>query len=870
MNHVKTQKKLNLTHLYLSSTCILLFLTIIITIPLINSKINKKQNLENSQAATTPIVWTAPSLTYIMQNSAPGSALQANIKAAKGETESFQIAIKAPAGGLTNVNVTPAALVNATSGASIDVTAKSLYREHYVQITKAAYGGSNRSLGPGWYPDGLIPFADPTTGADLNGTLDAVPYTLAENTNTAIWVDVTVPRTAAAGTYKGTFTVTSDQGNVSVPVTLTVWNFTLPVKSALLSSFSNWEQPYLKIYQEILRNRIDPDTLDNPADERSLIDNYGLNTIDIGFYGGTTYNNCTMTAPPSVASLQNAVAQNQKDLMLYAFTADPEDNCPNLFSTYIAWAKNLHQAGVNQWVTQSPNPALFDDGLGTGRSAVDIWVMSPNMYDVPGNAAYVKQAIAKGDKVWSYNTGEENTYSPKWLISYAPINFRIQPGFINQSLGLTGLAYWQVDYWRGDPWTKPDANAPGEGVLVLPGTTVGLPAQTAVATMRLKWIRDGVDDYDYIELLKQKGDGAWALGLAKTVGPDWTNWTRDINALDNVRTQLGDRLSGTTDSPTPTANPTPTPTPTITPTNTPTPTATPTPTPSVQSTVFSDNFESALNWTKNNDVTWYTGSPKDGTHSVRLRYLGVITKAVSLSGYSNATVNFKMGAYDLDNSNEKIQAQYYNGTGWVVLAEITDGSPNENNQLNPYSIALPSTVNNLSSFQIRFQFTGSSDSLDYGYVDDVEILAAPIPTTVFSNNFETALSWTSSNNVTWYTGDPRVGTHSVRLRTTGQITKAVNLTGYKSATVSFKMGANSLDNSNENLQALYYDGSSWITLTQINDGSVNENNQLNSYTLALPSTVDNKSNFQLRFKLNGSDTSDYGYIDDVIVNAIKI
>src|SRR5579872_4829000 len=94
-------------------------------------------------------------------------------------------------------------------------------------------------MGAGWYPDGLIPFIDPATGAPPSGgSLKAVPFTLAGNTNQPIWVDIFVPRTAAAGQYTGTYTVTSDQGSASGPVSLYVWNFTLPLQPSLQSAFS--------------------------------------------------------------------------------------------------------------------------------------------------------------------------------------------------------------------------------------------------------------------------------------------------------------------------------------------------------------------------------------------------------------------------------------------------------------------------------------------------------------------------------------------------------------------------------------------------------------------------------------------------------
>jgi hypothetical protein len=172
---------------------------------------------------------------------------------------------------------------------------------------------------------------------------------------------------------------------------------------------------------------------------------------------------------------------------------------------------------------------------------------------------HVQEVLKKGDAVWSYNTLVQDAYSPKWLIDFDPVNFRIQPGFISQSLHITGLLYWRVDRWGSDPWnnvnnkgTFSGANYPGEGMLVYPGQPVGVKG--VVASMRLKWLRDGVEDYDYVEILKELGKSDLAMEIAQSVGPDWTNWTRHPNAIEAARMKLGEAINAlTTASPAPAA-----------------------------------------------------------------------------------------------------------------------------------------------------------------------------------------------------------------------------------------------------------------------------------------------------------------------------
>lgn len=184
-----------------------------------------------------------------------------------------------------------------------------------------------------------------------------------------------------------------------------------------------------------------------------------------------------------------------------------------------------------------------------------------------------------------------------------------------------------------------------------------------------------------------------------------------------------------TPTPTPTGTPSPTPTPTVTPSPTPTPTPTPSPTPGGETTIFLDTFESSLSWTISGAATWWTGSPKIGTHSVRLQTTGYIQKTISTVGYTGITVNFYMGANSLDSSSENVQALWYNGSVWTAFTTITDGSAFENNQLNYFSVALPAGAENLASFALRYKINGSGTG-DYGYVDNITLLgfSGPTPT----------------------------------------------------------------------------------------------------------------------------------------------
>ena len=60
--------------------------------------------------------------------------------------------------------------------------------------------------------------------------------------------------------------------------------------------------------------------------------------------------------------------------------------------------------------------------------------------------------------------------------------------------------------------------------------------------MRMKWLRDGVQDFDYVQLLKELGKTDQAMQIARSVGPDWTNWTRSPEAIESARKKLGETI----------------------------------------------------------------------------------------------------------------------------------------------------------------------------------------------------------------------------------------------------------------------------------------------------------------------------------------
>jgi hypothetical protein len=423
-----------------------------------------------------------------------------------------------------------------------------LYREHYVNVTKSSpdAGLGNRPLGRGFYPDALVPFLDPATGQHTAGRIPSAPFDVTANSNQPVWIDLYVPQDARPGLYTGTVHVTADRIDATVPLTLHVWGFSLPVQPTLKSSFGLHE-PQLtnrQIHELLLRHRVMPISV-NPDDAAQLKAQLGLNSSALRFWGNSDRRSCTMDSPPDPVQILAASRRYPQDLPLYVYPADEIDPCPNLFDTVRRWATTVRSADarIKNLVTVSPVSTLYASGTGE-RSVVDIWTLLPKNYESASDG--VAAVRAKGDEIWSYTALVQDDYSPKWEIDFAPINYRIQPGFISQSLGLTGILYWRVDLWSKAPWedVQPyelERNTyPGEGMLIYPGGDAGI--SSAVPSMRLKWVRKGVEDYEYVAILKRLGHGEWAINQIHRAATDWKTWTREVSLLESVRRDLGNEI----------------------------------------------------------------------------------------------------------------------------------------------------------------------------------------------------------------------------------------------------------------------------------------------------------------------------------------
>ncbi|HTA60622.1 MAG TPA: DUF1573 domain-containing protein, partial [Candidatus Baltobacteraceae bacterium] len=496
--------------------------------------------------------WVSPSLNRVGKTDPAGTLSSIALSGARGETVDTQVVVQGPAGGLANVNVSATALTG-PNGVTIPASNVTLYREYYLAVTgTASYGGgSNPPLGSGTYAEPLIPFNDPETGAALcssSATLKACNASVSAGQNQPYWIDISIPHGASnspAGTYTGSVTISSSQGSATIPVSLTVWNFELPMQPSELSLWTLWPpasgNTTTTLARALMRNKV-MGWYDAAGNASSDVTNMGLNRsgLDSYYYIGIQCNG-GYSSIPSTSQINTAAANFPAGLDLDFYMADELNGCTGDYSPINTLAANAHAANrsVKTMLTlNATDPNLY--------GSVDHWVLLDSLQKWP------TLPFTAGGDLWSYtscNAGYGNT--PEWMVDYPPINERIQAGFLNFAQGATGLLYYRADGWTAGnaigSWDNVDTTAcgsglgrPGDGIFVYPPAPIA--STESAPGIRLKAIRDGIQDYEYAQMLKNLGQ----LGTVDTtllpIATSWSNWSHDPNALLNARTQLGQLL----------------------------------------------------------------------------------------------------------------------------------------------------------------------------------------------------------------------------------------------------------------------------------------------------------------------------------------
>jgi Glycoside hydrolase 123 N-terminal domain/Glycoside hydrolase 123, catalytic domain len=539
-------------------------------------------------------VWTETETRHVLREDPPAASRDVQVAAARNEWESFQILVRSET-PITGVNVKPGDL-KGPGGAVLRASGARLYRQHQLHLTTGTQ--RNDAFQPGWYPDALIPFAHPTTHKPLHGArFTAVPFDLPARETHGFWVDLYVPPDAKAGVYRGTYRVTgAGRRAVEVPVELTVWDFELPRVPTLVTALGSPAQRMHSYYQQRARAGKEAEPADWDAVETQCAQMLAENCLDATPPAGSLTldrqpDGSFRLAPEKLRALRqfvdryhvNALQLPHPDRVI----KDPEAERATLNAWLAGWdrAAELARPGVTFFIylKDEPNDAAAyayvqrwgkairaaksvarvmvveqpwtapgmggaDSAWGDLYGAVDIWCPLFSLFRE--EPAVQRQAL--GETIWAYTALCQGEPTPWWHTDYPLLNYRA-PAWIAWRYRIRGLLYWGgMAYWTAveDPWTQPESYRGrgvmqqgaagrvynGEGMLVYPGRAVGYDG--IAPSIRLKALRDSVEDYEYMAILDRQGRAREAQQVVQPLAESWFRWEKDPAAYGRARAQL--------------------------------------------------------------------------------------------------------------------------------------------------------------------------------------------------------------------------------------------------------------------------------------------------------------------------------------------
>jgi len=538
-------------------------------------------------------VWTVTETRKLRRSAPAGETLEVRLDAAANEWESFQILVRAE-GPVDGVRIEPTPLVG-PDGHELSLQSMRLYRQHQLHLTEPTF--RNQDFEPGWYPDPLIPWRHPVTLKPLRGArYTAMPFDLPAKETHGFWIDLNVPPDTPPGEYRATYRVRADgQSPVDVPVILEVWGFTLPARPAWRTALGSPAERMRRYYE-----RLATEKKATPPDDWAAVDHqcaemlheHRINaTPPPGSLNVEPQPDRTLHAPDEqIATFQQFVDRYHVNAYRVphpnTYVDDPDDEkqaevleawlhgwddaieridrpgvvfyiylCdePATADDYVyvqRWGRAIHMIGTRLKVLVTEQTWPQDSRFGDLHGCVDIWCPLFSLY----RPTEARRRQKLGEQIWTYTALCQRMRTPWWHIDYPLLNYRV-PAWTSWRFGITGLLYWGgMANWRyvDDPWTDPQtldrreksfgALFNGEGVLVYPARAVGY--EGIAPSIRLKALRDGIEDYDYLTLAALRHEKAWTYEQVMTLTPHWFKWNEDPQAYEETRRNLARAILG--------------------------------------------------------------------------------------------------------------------------------------------------------------------------------------------------------------------------------------------------------------------------------------------------------------------------------------
>lgn len=521
-------------------------------------------------------------MVKVRPDTAGRSQPELHLTAARNEFVSFQVGLQGGDAGLRGVRATLGGLEGPTRISGTDVT---LYREEFLKTTRASVAGTP----VGRWPDALVPDMDEIAGEQRR----AFPMDVPAGEARAIWVDVHVPMDAQPGEYRGTVAVTAANYSSEVQVQLTVVAAVMPSTPSLSTAFLIYSgnvcsahtgstncsteqvKQLLSRYQRMaLEHRITLSDIPRLGMSWSAFDAaWGpfLDGTAPSRLPGARMTSAQFVGVRSTQAIADFAAHFQSRGWLdraYDYVGD-EPPYGISFTTLAQRAAQTRSAapGLRTLVTTNShelaNHNLSDlidlsvpvvnhiDGtqqpfVGDQRATYDAFLSKPK------RELWLYQSCMSQGCSYGTNMPENQPNSgwPSYMVDRSAAKGRAME-WVSFLEGAKGELYYETAGMLPSAWTNQYIyNGNGDGTLFYPGkpSTIGGTTDVPVASIRLKLIRLGVQDYEWLKAVSDAGDPDFARKIARGLIPSASRVPDDGAAFENARLALIDRyqeLTGT-------------------------------------------------------------------------------------------------------------------------------------------------------------------------------------------------------------------------------------------------------------------------------------------------------------------------------------
>ncbi|MDC4206543.1 MAG: DUF6067 family protein [Candidatus Manganitrophus sp.] len=523
------------------------------------------------------------------------------LKAAKNEFEAFQLIVSADSGNLSGVDVAVGDLTG-PNGSLIPGSAVMIYKAAFINITTLSTTEGRLGFWPdalipkrdeytrevrNAFPFSVTSGRNQPVWIEIYVPQDAAPglYRGTATVTAANQAPVVVPIELTVWNFVLPSTAT-------VRTAYSIDYHLIPIGHGLGSAYLNYLD-LIKTYAKAnLLHRITNDYLPGPhivsGGWDAFTDRFGpLMDGTERFPGGklpgakmTSYRMSIWAQETNVTFLrdiaQRAAARGWID-RLFAYTWDePKPDQPAQWQTIKDRARALHQADprLRSLVTTSIQGAgdfgITQCGSPRVEPCIDLFTPTIRYMDnkptgrepgseVPGGAETIGNQRSKyGPETWWYQACGSHgcgiigggQYDPEGYHTGWPTFMIDLPAMFNRVMqwqtfkyNLQGELYFDMVYAYGqrDPWgSQYDFGGNGDGTLYYPGTPakIGGTTHIPIESIRLKLLREGMEDYEYMNLLAKLGDGDYAERQVDTVVTRTYDWSRNPADLYRARENM--------------------------------------------------------------------------------------------------------------------------------------------------------------------------------------------------------------------------------------------------------------------------------------------------------------------------------------------